>query len=53
MNTPQVKEFKVSSLGNSLMVQWLEFCAFTAEGTGSISGWGAKIHRPHGLAKIK
>ena len=31
MNTPQVKEFKVSSLGNSLVVQWLELGAFTAE----------------------
>ena len=29
--------------GNSLAVQWLGLCAFTAEGTGSIPGWGTKI----------
>ena len=30
-------------LGNSLVVQWLGLCAFTAEGAGSIPGWGTKI----------
>ena len=25
------------------MVQWLGFCAFTAEGLGSIPSWGTKI----------
>ena len=25
------------------MLQWLGLCASTAEGTGSISGWGTKI----------
>ena len=29
--------------GNSLAVQWLGLCAFTAEGPGSIHGWGTKI----------
>ena len=31
------------SIGNSLMVQWLELCAFTAEGLGSIPGRAAEI----------
>ena len=31
-----------SKLGNSLVVQWLELCAFTAEGTSSIPGSGTK-----------
>ena len=26
-------------LGTSLEVQWLELCAFTAEGKSSIPGW--------------
>ena len=26
-----------------MAVQWLGFCTSTAEGTGSIPGWGAKI----------
>ena len=26
-----------------LVVQWLGLCAFPAEGTGSVLGWGAKI----------
>ena len=30
------------SAGNSLVVQWLGFCAFIAEGAGSIPGWGTK-----------
>ena len=29
--------------GNSLAVQWLGLCTFTAEGPGSISGWRTKI----------
>ena len=31
------------SQGNSLVVQWLGLCAFTAEGPGSIPGQGTKI----------
>ena len=31
------------SLGNSLVVQWLGLCTFTAEGVGSVPGWGTKI----------
>ena len=34
---------KKSPNGNSLVVQWLGLCAFTAGGTGSIPGWGTKI----------
>ena len=33
--------------GNSLVVQWLRLCAFTAKGLGSIPGWGTKI--PHAV----
>ena len=29
--------------GNSLVVQWLGLCTFTAGGTGSIPDWGTKI----------
>ena len=29
--------------GSSLVVQWLGLCALTAEGPGSVSGWGTKI----------
>ena len=29
--------------GNSLLVQWLELCTFTAEGPGSIPGGGSRI----------
>ena len=29
--------------GNSLAVQWLGLGAFTAQGLGSIPGWGTKI----------
>ena len=36
------------------MVQWLELCAYTARGMGSIPGQGAKIlHALHGAAKEK
>ena len=38
--------------GNSLVVQWLGLCVFTAEGTGSIPGWGTKIPAS-GVAKPK
>ena len=30
-------------MGNSLVLQWLGFCTFTAEGPGSIPGQGYKI----------
>jgi len=33
-------------LGIALVVQWLRFCPPTAEGMGSISGWGTKIRMP-------
>ena len=36
---------KFKKLGTSLAVQWLGLCAFTAEGKGSIPGWGTKIPR--------
>ena len=39
-----VELFKLIKIrGNSLVVQWLGLCAFTAEGLGSVSGWGTKI----------
>ena len=34
---------KIITRGNSLVVQWLERCAFTAGGLGSIPGWRTKI----------
>ena len=34
---------KKNYLGNSLAVQWLGLCAFTAVGLGSIPGQGPKI----------
>ena len=36
-----IKNYKY--VGNSLVVQWLGLCAFTAEGLGSIPGRGAEI----------
>ena len=30
-------------LGNSLAVQWLGLCAFTAKDLGLLPGWGTKI----------
>ena len=40
--------------GNSLAVQWLGLCAFTAEDLGSIPGWGTKIPQVvrHGQKKF-
>ena len=34
---------KKDVIGNSLVVQWLGVHAFTAQGLGSIPGWGTKI----------
>ena len=44
---------KYLGLGNSLVVQWLGLCAFTAEGTGSSSRQGIKIPQAmqHGQKK--
>ena len=41
--------------GNSLVVQWLGLCVFTAECAGSIPGWGTKIPQAmqHGQKKKK
>ena len=39
---PQVSSLN-PTVGNSLAVQWLGLCAFTAEGLGSIPGEGTKI----------
>ena len=33
----------INILGNSLAVQWLGLCLFTAKGVGSIPGQGTKI----------
>ena len=40
-------------LGNSLVVQWLGPCAFTAKGLGSISDWGTKLILQGGVGKKK
>ena len=37
---------KQSQTENSLAVQWLGLCAFTAQGTGSIPGWGTETAWP-------
>ena len=39
---------------NSLTVQWLGLHAFTAEGSGSVPGWGTKIPQAvwHGQKKF-
>ena len=34
---------RYNAVGNSLAVQWLGFCTFTAEGMGSIPGRGTKV----------
>ena len=49
------KGHKKWSQGNSLVVQWLGLCTFTAEGLGSIPGQGTKIPqaRQHSQNKIK
>ena len=36
-------DFKKKDLGNSLAVEWLGLHVFTAEGVGSIPGWGIRI----------
>ena len=33
----------LKNAGNSLVVQWLGLCIFTAKGLGSIFGWETKI----------
>ena len=39
--------------GNSLVVQWLGLRVLTAEGPGSITGWGTKIPQPRSITKNK
>ena len=48
-NSPGVRTSLLVELsaGNSLVVQWLGFCAFIAEGSGSLPGRGTKI--PQGV----
>ena len=36
-------KFNISGTGTSLVVQWFELCALTAEGIGSIPDWAAYI----------
>ena len=43
--------FNISSLGTSLVIQWLRFHTLTAEGLGLIPGQGT-INRSHVLQKI-
>ena len=45
--------FKKSRIRNSLALQWLGLCAFTAEGPGSIPGWGTKIPLARQLGQKK
>ena len=40
-------------LRDSLVVQWLGPCPSTAEGSGSIPGWGTKILQAEGKKKKK
>ena len=40
-------------LGNSLVVQWLGLCTFTAKGLGSIPDWGTKIPQAAQWSKNK
>ena len=42
---------KGDDIGTSLVVQLLGLHAFTAEGPGSIPGWGTKILQAAGVAK--
>ena len=35
------------------MVQWLRFCALTAEGLGLTPGWGARISQAMWLSQKK
>ena len=44
---------KFSSIGTSPVVQWLGLHAFTAEGTGSIPGWGIKVSQAMGRGQKK
>lgn len=54
-----IRSFKIFSKdaaqGDSLVVQWLEFHAFMAEGMGSILGWGTNLRscKPCGVSKKK
>ena len=43
LETMEDFDFKKKDLGNSLAVEWLGLHAFTAEGVGSIPGWGIRI----------
>lgn len=44
---------KMTSRRTSLVIQWLRYCASTAEGMGSVPGLGAKIPQAlqHGKKK--
>ena len=44
---------EIGNLGNSLAVQWLGLHTFTAEGRGSVPGWGTKIPQAEGQNKNK
>ena len=39
----RINSKKREEVGNSLAVQWLRLTTFTADGAGSIPGWGTKI----------
>ena len=48
-------DFKTQQAGNSLAVQWLGLCAFTANGVGSVPAQGTMIPQAalHGQKKKK
>ena len=47
-----IKGRQETSIGTSLVVQWLRLCASNAGGMALIPGQGTKIpHMPHGMAK--
>ena len=54
-----IRSFKIFSKdatqGDPLVVQWLGLHAFTAEGMGSILGWGTNLRscKPCGMSKKK
>ena len=44
---------KTLDLGDSLMVQWLSLCTFTAKGLGLMPGRGTEIPQAMGCGKKK
>ena len=49
----KIPHIKITKEGNSLVLQWLGLCAFTAEVSGSTPGQGTKIPRATRCGKKK